>query len=112
MFLAKFATVIWKRSFLMRTQSFPPALIQFGELRSGTKSDLFQYLEKIIPGQADVPSVEALLLHSAAIVNMSKPDPSRTFLEHSQGVFLLYLEGQFKNVQMVDVHLMGQIERR
>jgi hypothetical protein len=36
-----------------KNQSFPPALTQFGELRSGTKSDLLSCSEKISPIQAD-----------------------------------------------------------
>ena len=74
--------------FSHENQSFPPALTQFGQLRSGTKSDLLHCLDKIIPGQAEAPSVEMMLLDGAAIVNMLKPGPSRTFQEYSQGVFL------------------------
>ena len=89
--------------FSHENQSFPPALTQFGQLRSGTKSDLLHCLDKIIPGQAEAPSVEMMLLDGAAIVNMLKPGPSRTFQEYSQGVFLPYVEGQLRSVQRVDV---------
>ena len=75
--------------FSHENQSFPPALTQFGQLRSGTKSDLLHCLDKIIPGQAEAPSVEMMLLDGATIVNMLKPGPSRTFQEYSQGVFFL-----------------------
>ena len=44
-----------------------------------------------------------MLLDGAAIVNMLKPGPSRTFQEYSQGVFLPYVEGQLRSVQRVDV---------
>ena len=83
--------------FFYDNQSFPPALIQFGQLRSGTKSDLLQCLEKISPAIAEVPTVEALLLDGAAIVNLLKPGPSRTFQEYSQSVFLPYVKGQLRN---------------
>ena len=75
--------------FSHENQSFPPALTQFGQLRSGTKSDLLHCLDKIIPGQAEAPSVGMMLLDGATIVNMLKPGPSRTFQEYSQGVFFL-----------------------
>jgi len=73
-------------------QSFPPALSQFGDLRTGTKFDQQPCLEKITPVQAERPSVEALLLDGMAIVNMLNPSPSRTFEEFSQCVFLLYVK--------------------
>ena len=89
--------------FSHENQSFLPALTQFGQLRSGTKLDLLQCLEKISPAIAEVPTVEALLLYGAAIVNMLKPGPSRTFQEYSQSVFLPYVKGQLRNVQRVDL---------
>ena len=62
-------------------QSFPPSLSQYGKLRAGTKSDLLSCFEKNGPAQAQRPSVEALLLDGAAIVNMLKPRASNTFQE-------------------------------
>ena len=84
-------------------QSFPPSLSQYGKLRSGTKSDLLSCLEKNGPAQAQRPSVEALLLDGAAIVNMLKPGASKTFQEYSETVFLTYLINQLRNVERVDV---------
>ena len=46
---------------------------EYGKLISGTKSDLLSYFGKNGPAQA-VPSVEALLLDGAAIVDMLKPN--------------------------------------
>ena len=84
-------------------QSFPPSLSQYGKLRSGTKSDLLSCLEKNGQAQAQRPSVEALLLDGAAIVNMLKPGVSKTFQEYSETVFLPYLIKQLWNVERVDV---------
>ena len=84
-------------------QSFPPSLSQYGKLRSGTKSDLLSCLKKNGPAQAQRPSVEALLLDGAAIVNMLKPGASTTFQEYSETVFLPYVTNQLRNVERVDV---------
>ncbi|KAK3730138.1 hypothetical protein QZH41_015848 [Actinostola sp. cb2023] len=62
-----------------------------------------RYTATISLGRAQIPSVEALLHDGAAIANMLKPGPSRTFEEYSQGVFLPYVKSQLKNVQRVDV---------
>lgn len=83
-------------------QSFPPSLSQYGKLRSGTKSDLLSCLEKNGPAQAQRPSVEALLLDGAAIVNMLKPGASKTFEEYSETVFLPCVINQLRNVEKVD----------
>ena len=63
-------------------QSFPLSLSQNGKLRSGTKSDLSLCLENNGPVQAQRPSVEALLLDGAAIVNMLKPGASELQLQN------------------------------
>ena len=83
----KVMTVIWKRFSPHENQSFSPALTQFGQLRFITKSDLIQYLEKISPGRVEAPSIEALLLDDAAIMNMLKPGLSMTFQELTVMVF-------------------------
>ena len=84
-------------------QSFSPSLSQHGKLRSGTKWDLLSCLEKNGPAQAQRPSVEALLLDGAAIVNMLKPGASKTFEEYSETVFLPCVINQVRNVEKVDV---------
>ena len=71
-----------------QNQSFPLSLSQYGNLRSGTKSDLLSCLEKNGPAQAQRPSVEALLLDGEAIFNMLKPGASKIFQEHSETVIL------------------------
>lgn len=89
--------------FCHENQAFPPVLSQFGELRTGTKSELLPCLEKISSVQVEWPSVKALLLECAAIVNMLSPGPSKTFMEYSQGVFLPFVKSQLQHVLRVDV---------
>ena len=89
--------------FCHENQAFPPVLSQFGELRTGTKSELLPCLEKISSVQVEWPSVKAFLLDCAAIVNMLSPGPSKTFMEYSQGVFLPFVKSQLQHVLRVDV---------
>ena len=86
-----------------KNQSFPPSLSQYGKLRSGTKSDLLSCLEKNGPAQAQRPSVDALPLDGAAIINMLKSGASKTFQEYSETVFLPYVINQLRNVERVNV---------
>ena len=60
-------------------------------------------LERLSPVQVYAPSVEALLLDGAAIVNTLKPGPSWTFGEYSQSIILPRVKSHLKNVQRVDV---------
>ena len=89
--------------FRHENQTCPPSLSQFGQLHSGTKSDLTHCLEKLTPVHEDAPDVTALLLDGAVIVNMLKPGNSRTFLSYGQDVFLKYIKSQLANVSRVDI---------
>lgn len=53
-------------------QACPPALLQMGKLRTGTKSDLVGCLEDLIPSQENVSNltVQVIILDGAALVNM------------------------------------------
>ena len=88
--------------FCHENQSFPPALSQFGEIRTGTRSELLPCFEKISSLQLERSSVKALLLDGAAFVNMLNPGPSKTFMEYGQGVFLLR-EKSAPHVRRADV---------
>jgi hypothetical protein len=88
--------------FCHENQSCPPALSQYGKLRTGTKSDLLSCLEKICPPQVEKPAVDVSLLDGVAIVNMIKPGVSKTFEEHSESVFIPYERRQLKDVQRLD----------
>ena len=46
-----------------------------------------------------MPTVDALLLDGAVIVNMLKPGASKTFQEYSQYVFLPYVISKLRNVR-------------
>ena len=75
----------------MRT-SYPPALSKFGELRSGTKADLFECFQDIYPTPTDSnPEVDAILLDGAAVMNILKPGSAETFKEYSEVVFLPFV---------------------
>ena len=80
-----------------------PEFSQYGKLRSGTKWTLLSCLEKNGPAQEQRPSVEALLLDGAAIINILKPGASKTFHEYSKAVFLPYIINRLRNVERVDV---------
>ena len=67
--------------FSHENQAYPPSLSQFGQLRSGTKSDPTHCLEKLTPVHDDAPSVTAILLDGAVIVNMLKPGSSKRHME-------------------------------
>jgi hypothetical protein len=83
--------------FRHENRSYPPSLSHYGDLRSGTKSDLVKCLEIDIPSSNEVsPTVDTIL-------NMVKPCAARTFLEYSQDRFLHYIMCQLKHAQRVDV---------
>ena len=103
----QFGGILWSQE-----PEFPPFVISVWE--SGTKSDLLSCLETNGPGQAQGPSVEALLLDGAAIVNMLKPGASKTFQEYSETVFLPYVINQLRDVERMDVvwerYLLGSLK--
>jgi len=49
------------------------------------------------------PTVDAIILDGAAIVNMLKPETAHTFSEYAYKVFLPYIRAQLQNVQRLDV---------
>jgi hypothetical protein len=64
-------------------------LSKFGQLRSGNKSDLIQYLQDIEP-IATLSSTDVLLIDRAAFVNMLQRRATRTFQEYADEVFVPY----------------------
>ena len=92
-----------------------------GKLRLGAKSDIVGCLEKCVPtptpmddSMPDVqprlalevtstPTVDAIILDGAAIVNMLKPVTARTFSDYASQIFLPYITTQLQNAQRVDV---------
>ena len=80
--------------FSHENQDFPTSLSTYGDIRTGTKSDILQCLEKVSPSQNDRQDVDMLLLDGAVIVNMLRPRAVKTFQEYSQQVFLPFLKFQ------------------
>ena len=86
-------------------QAYPPALSQMGKLRTGTKYDLVDCLENLVPSQdiSPTPVVQVILLDGAAIVNTLRPGFAKTFSDYATHVFLLYIISQLQHVNRLDV---------
>lgn len=96
--------------FAHENQAYPPSLSNMGKLRLGTKSDIVNCLESLVPipsdiqpGNSLIPAVEAVILDGAVIVNMLKPGTARTFSDYASQIFLPYIERQLQQVQRLDV---------
>ncbi|MES9882849.1 MAG: hypothetical protein ABW185_18430 [Sedimenticola sp.] len=93
--------------FQHENQSFPPSLSDCGNLRMGTKSDLLQCLEDLVPDDDDTsatePVVDMIVVDGAAIVNMIKPGTAETFNDYTDE-YSSYIRRQFTgSVRRVDV---------
>ncbi|KAJ8040231.1 hypothetical protein HOLleu_14463 [Holothuria leucospilota] len=85
-------------------QSYPPSLSRFGNLRSRTKVDLLNCPQKTSPVPSDdVPTVDAILLDGAAIINMLPPGPVTTFTYYSETGFLPYVQSQLRKANRVEI---------
>ena len=100
--------------FAHENQACPPSLSNMGKLRLGTKSDIVGCLEKLVPSTTredslpdvqpcHVPTVDAVVIDGAAIVNMLNPGTASTFSDYASQVFLPYITAQLQSVQRVDV---------
>ena len=89
--------------FSHESQNFPPSLSTYGDIRTGTKLDIVQCLEKMSPSQNDRPDVDMFLLDGSVIVNMLRPRAVKIFHEYSQQVFLPFLNFQLDIVSRVDI---------
>ena len=76
-------------------QDFPPSLSTYGDIRTGTKSDMLQCLEKdlVSPSQNDIPDVDMLLLDGAVIVNILRPRAAKTVHIPTKYSFLFKVSG-------------------
>ena len=102
--------------FAHENQACPPSLSNMGKLQLGTKSDIVSCLEKLVPIPTDdflldvqpcllmnatsMPTVDAVILDGAAIVNMLKPGTAKTFSDYASQV---YITAQLHSAQRVDV---------
>ena len=91
--------------FQHENQAYPPALSQMGKLRTGTKYDLVDCLENLVPAQdiSPTPVVQVVLLDGAAIVNTLRQGFAKTFSDYATHVFLLYITSQLQHVNRLDV---------
>ena len=72
--------------------------MKYGQMHSGTKSDLATILEASVMSPDDRPHVEVLLLDGAVVVKLFKPGACKTFQEYGENVFLKYLTSQMHDV--------------
>ena len=91
--------------FAHENQAYPPALSQMGKLRSGTKSDLVNCLEDLVPTQMNAPnpSTQVMIIDGAAIVNMLQPGTAKTFSDYEKQVFSPYIKTHLNHVSRLDV---------
>ena len=94
-----------KEFFRYENQTVPPSISSFGNLRSGTKSDLLHSLQNLSSNTIadERPLSHVVLLDGAAIVNMLKPGPAKTFLDYSTEVFVPYIKSQLSKSQWDDI---------
>ena len=89
--------------FKHENQACPPSVSQNGMLRLPTKkSDL---IDCISTSTVQSPSVEAIVLDGAAIINMLKPTAVgvKTFEDYSNITFIPYLKTQLQYVNRLDI---------
>ena len=84
-------------------QQCPPALSDGGRLYLGSKSDLLVCLECHAEPQSEVPTVTAVVLDGAVIVQMLKPGTAKMFEEYAQQVFIPYVVRQLQHVSRLDL---------
>ena len=89
--------------FSHENQASPPSLSQAGKLRAGTKSDLLQCLEEMIPPNSQAPEVTCVILDGAAIVQMLNPGTAKTFGEYAEKVFIPFVLSQYKSATRLDL---------
>ena len=58
--------------FKHENHAYPPSLSVNGKRRFGTKSDLFERLERLCKTCGEIPLVDTIILDAAAVINMLK----------------------------------------
>jgi hypothetical protein len=89
--------------FVHENQPNPPALSSDGNIRLGTKSDLLVCLESVVSSKQDCPTVDAIVLDGAAIVQMLHPAQCKTFNNYAQQVFVPYICSQLNSSKRLDL---------
>ena len=68
------------------------------------KSDLLKCPENLTADPSITPTVEATLIHGAALVNILKPSGAcKTFSDYANQVYMPYISNQLQRVQRVDI---------
>ena len=89
--------------FKHENQPWPPIHSQYGELRSGIKSDLLQCPEELFTSPRESPRVDVSVLDGACIVQMLGTGTSTTFQEYVDTVFMPHIRRKLTAVHRVDI---------
>lgn len=88
--------------FKHENSSSPPALSCNGKMRTGQKSELITCVE--VETILERPSVDAIVIDAAAVVNMLPPGKCKTFKEYAASVFLPHIINyQTQNAKRIDL---------
>ena len=68
-----------------------------GQLREGQKADLVKCLKAVTTPKTEQPTLDAIILDGAVIVQMLPPGTVRTFEGYCQTVFGPYIERQLQS---------------
>lgn len=101
--------------FKFENQPWPPSLSHMGQLREGQKADLVKCLKAVATPETEQPTLDAILLDGAVIIQMLPPGTVRTFEGYCKTVFGPYIERQLQCVKRVDlvwdVYREGSLKR-
>ena len=89
--------------FKHENRPWPPIHSQYGELRSGIKSDLLQCPEELFTSPRESPRVDVSVLDGACIVQMLGTGTSTTFQEYVDTVFMPHIRRKLTAVHRVDI---------
>lgn len=89
--------------FKFENQPWPPSLSQIGQLRGGTKADLVKCLLDASSQTVEQPSVDAIILDGAVVVQMLQPKAVSTFEEYFDSVVAPYILRQLEDVKRLDI---------
>ena len=89
--------------FTYENQPWPPSIAQNGKLRGGQKAELVKCLTNEAAEILEKPSVDAVILNGAVIVQMLPVKTSRTFEEYFVTVIAPYILKQLEAARRVDL---------
>lgn len=89
--------------FRHENQACPPSLSQLGKLRSGTKADLMQCLQRFCEARSEAPDSDVIILDGAVAINFLQPQGAKTFDEYARKIFVPYVRAQLQYASRLDV---------